>query len=78
MMPVEANAAFAFGDGFVRELQRGFAMAAFVAVGMFQLRAGQFQMIERRLHARLIGAGASGYESRGDGGDYEKSDDETM
>ena len=40
-------------------------MTAFVAVGVLQFRAGQAQMFERRLHARLIGAGASGYESRG-------------
>src|SRR5256885_13860542 len=79
LMPaIEANPALAFGDRIVRELQRRFAMAAFVAVGVLQLRAGQLQVIERRLHARLIGAGAAGDESRGDGSEDEKGNDETM
>jgi hypothetical protein len=76
--PVEIHSALDLGDGFIRELQRGFTMSAFVAVGVFEFRAGQFQMTERRLHARLVGAGASGDESRGNGGDDEQGDDETL
>jgi len=77
-MPVVAHSALAFGDRVIRVLECGLAMAAFVAIGMLQFGAGKAQMFERGLHARLIGAGAAGYESRGDGGDDEKGDDETM
>jgi hypothetical protein len=78
VVPVEADTALAFGDRIVRELQRGLAMAPFVAIGVFQLRASEFQMSDRRLHARLVSGGASGDESRGDGSDDEQGDDETM
>jgi hypothetical protein len=77
VVSVETDAALAFSDRVIRELQRGLAMAAFVAVGVFQFRAGQFQMSDRRLHARLVSGGASGDESRGDGSDDEQGDDET-
>jgi hypothetical protein len=77
-VPVVVHSALDLGDRVICELQRGFTMSAFVAVGVFQFRTGQFQMTERRLHARLIGAGTSGDESRSDGGDDEQGDDETM
>jgi hypothetical protein len=78
VVTVEADAALAFGDRVIRKFQRGFTMSTFVPVGVLQLRASQAQMFERRLHARLIGAGASGNESRGNGSDDEQGDDETM
>jgi hypothetical protein len=78
VVPVEADTALAFGDRIIRELERGFAMSAFVAIGVFQLRSGEFQMSDCRLHARLVSGGASGDESRGNGGDDEQGDDETM
>jgi hypothetical protein len=77
-MAVEPDAALAFGDRIIRELQRCLAMSAFVAIGVFQFRAGQFQMSDCRLHARLVGADSSGDKSRGNGGDDEQGDDETM
>jgi hypothetical protein len=77
MVAIEADAALALGDRVVRELDRGLAMAAFIAVGVFEFRAGETQMIERRLHAGLIGAGPAGDESRGDGGEEQKSDGKT-
>jgi hypothetical protein len=76
--PVEADGAFAFRDRVIRVLERGLTVAAFVAISAFQFRAGTFQMSDRRLHARLVGGGASGYESRGNGSDDEQGDDETM
>ncbi|HEV7428099.1 MAG TPA: hypothetical protein VGQ46_17215 [Thermoanaerobaculia bacterium] len=37
-MPVEIHAALDFRDRFIRELQRGFTMSTFVAVGVFEFR----------------------------------------
>jgi len=78
MVTVVLNSALDLGDRVIRVLERGLAMAAFVAIGVLELGAREAQMFESGLHARLIGAGAAGYESRGDGGDDEQSDDETM
>src|SRR5258706_14830836 len=78
VMPVEANAALDFGDRVAGQPDRPIAMAAFIVIGLFQFHFGHPQMFERRLHTRLVGAGASGYESRGDCGDDEKGYDETM
>jgi hypothetical protein len=78
VMAIEADAALDFGDGVIGKPHGGVAMATLVVVGFFQLHLCQSQMFESRLHARLIGAGAPGYEPRGNCGNDEKSDDETM
>jgi hypothetical protein len=78
VVTIEADTALDFGDGVSGKPERILPMAALVAIGLFQLPFRKTQMIERRLHARLIGAGAAGYETRGDCGHDEKSDDETM
>src|SRR5438105_11610537 len=78
VVAVVADAALDLGDRVPGQPQRVLAMTAFVALRFFQLRASEPQMFERRLHARLVGAGPSGYKSRGDGGDDEQGDDETM
>jgi hypothetical protein len=41
VVTVVGHSALDFGDRFVRELQRGLAMSAFVAVGVLQLRASE-------------------------------------
>ena len=54
------------GDGIVHELDRSLAMAAFVSRRFLQRSAGLPQMLERRLHVRLIGGGPSCDEAGGD------------
>src|SRR5437660_12569257 len=78
VVTVVADSALDLGDGVACQLQRSRTVAAFVALGLLQFGACQAQMFERRLHVRLVGAGASSDESRGNGGDDEQGDDETM
>ncbi len=56
--PVEVDAALNFADGVVGQPDGPVAMATLVVVGFFQFHLGQTQMFDRRLHVRLIGAGA--------------------